>query len=111
MLVVMQYSAPETHSNLAGDANGLVASTRNNAKYLTSVVPLFMNCITVSAPWPRQSLPCGDAAYTMRCFLARLAGKHVRRFGTRMRMHASRTPRNTVAFVHSEEILGCRYLR
>ena len=44
-----------THSNLAGDVNGLVASTKNNAKYLTSVVPLFINCITVSAPWPARA--------------------------------------------------------
>jgi hypothetical protein len=40
------------HSNFAGDANGLVASTTNMTSWSRSVVPALKTSIGMSPPWP-----------------------------------------------------------
>ena len=48
---------PMPHSNLAGDANGLLASTTNMTSWSRSVVPALNTSIGMSAPCPFMDLP------------------------------------------------------
>jgi hypothetical protein len=42
------------YGNLAGDENGLSASTTNITSACRSVEPLLETCIGISAPWPAR---------------------------------------------------------
>ena len=47
------HAAPDpVYGNVAGDENGLVASTTNITSACRSAEPLLETCIGVSAPWP-----------------------------------------------------------
>jgi hypothetical protein len=45
-----RFGTPLAHGSLAGDENGLLASTTNMTRALRSLVPLLKTSIAVSAP-------------------------------------------------------------
>ena len=90
---------------VAGDENGLVASTTNMTRAFRSVVPLLETSIGMPGPCPGTDLPGIDMAHAMRA-LWPLSAQYIERFGAWMRMYWRLDPGRWARVVDAQQILG-----
>ena len=96
---------PQVQGNCAGDENGLVASTTNNASSRKSPDPLLDTTIGVSPPCPTMLWPAETRASPCWVFCGQFPGENVKRFRTWMRVRGRGAALWTPCLVHTEKIL------